>query len=418
MFERLPMFQRVGASAFKKSLDNIIELCKELKKPQNTFKSIHIAGTNGKGSTSHTIASILQASGYKTGLYTSPHLKNFTERIRVDGIEMGESAVIDFIGKMKPLIERIQPSFFEITVAMAFDYFAQQQVEWGVIEVGMGGRLDSTNIIAPELCVITNISFDHEQFLGHTLPLIAGEKAGIIKQNTPVVISERQAEVEEVFVKKAKEMNAPIYFAADIIEIEEKANDRLSVFYNDKLYVSGLSMALHGKHQRSNLKGILAAIEVLNAKNALICPPEAIKSGIEQVTEKTGLKGRWQKLSENPLVFCDVGHNKDGIKTVLEQISKQPFERLYMVWGSVSDKDVGSILALLPQNAYYFWCKPAIPRGLDANILADMSKGFGLNGEVVEDVKKAVLSAKNKMGSNDMLFIGGSTFVVAEIEDL
>ncbi len=401
------MFQRVGESAFKKSLDNIVAFCAHLGNPQSKFKSIHVAGTNGKGSSSHTIASILQSAGFKTGLYTSPHLKDFNERIRINGAPIGQAEVIEFVEKHQTFISELQPSFFEMTVAMAFDYFANQKVDYAVIEVGLGGRLDSTNIIQPEICLITNIGLDHQAMLGDTLPEIAFEKAGIIKQNTPVVISQLQPEVEAVFKKKATEMNAPITFAS----LKYKWFNN-TLFRGKRRLIPDLPISLKGNHQQANLVGAVAVCLELGISF------HAIQDGVEVVTEQTGLKGRWQKLAENPPTFCDVGHNEDGVQTILAQLAQYRFEQLHIVWGMVSDKEHGKILAMLPKNAKYYFCKPDVPRGFEADKLQQKANLVGLSGTSCESVNQAIELAKSNATENDFIFIGGSTFVVAEIENL
>ena len=416
LYKNLPMFQRVGAVAYKPDLSNTISLCKALGNPEHKFKAIHIAGTNGKGSSSHMLAAILQSAGYKTGLYTSPHLKEFTERIKIDGHDITQDYVVDFVKRIKPEIERIQPSFFEITVAMAFDYFASSQVDVAIIETGLGGRLDSTNVITPILSLITNIGYDHMDLLGNTLPLIAHEKAGIIKAGVPVVVSERQPEVESIFLNRAEEFNAPISFASEHFHIS-KNEDAFDVFYNSEVLFPDLRPELKGYYQRKNIPGVLMSVKILQQHGHQITS-QNIRNGIENVVTLTGLKGRWQKLGESPLLICDTGHNVDGLKEVVEQIRSQKFQRLFIVLGMVKDKDISSVLRLLPKEAYYFFCQASIPRALDANLLCDQATAIGLQGEIVKDVNKAIASAKAKAGPEDFIFIGGSTFVVAEIKDL
>ncbi len=412
LYDNLPVFHRIGAVAYKPDLGNTLALCKTLGDPQYKFKSIHIAGTNGKGSSSHMIAAILQSAGYRTGLYTSPHLKEFTERIRINGAEVEQSFVVDFVRRIQPSIEIIRPSFFEITVAMAYDYFAQQEVDIAVIEVGLGGRLDSTNIITPLVSLITNISYDHKDLLGDTLPKIAFEKAGIIKRTIPVVISEHQSEVIDVFKNKAREEHAPLQVAS-----ERFTFDGSDVFDNDVIRFANLNPQLKGKYQRKNIPGVILAIEKLNEQGFLITD-DHIKNGIEQVTSLTGLKGRWQKLGENPLMICDTGHNEAGIKEVVEQIKSVSFKKLYMVIGMVKDKDISGVLSLLPKEAYYLFCQAKLPRAMDANELFGKAKSVGLTGSVEPDVNRALHIAMEMAGRDDMIFIGGSTFVVAEIDGL
>lgn len=423
LFNSLPMFQRVGASAFKKDLSNTLALCAQLGNPERKFKSIHVAGTNGKGSTSHTLAAILQSAGYKTGLYTSPHLKSFTERIRIDGLEISEEAVVQFVAENRDFLDDLKPSFFEMTVGMAFWYFAQQKVDIAVVEVGLGGRLDSTNVILPELCVITNIGWDHMQFLGETLPEIAGEKAGIIKPGVPVVISHSQAETTPVFLAKASEMNAPIVFAEDKHQVKRVGEKRMgaellaSYEVKSEAKTSQLDFQLLGAYQRMNLPGILEAVDQLRSQGWEISD-EALKGGLAQVTELTGLKGRWQKLGDRPLVIADTGHNEPGIREILSQLETYSFSKLWMVIGMVQDKDISKILALLPKDAHYVFCQADLPRALAANLLAEKAASFGLKGETIPNVNQALAFARKNAAADDLIFVGGSTFVVAEIDDL
>jgi dihydrofolate synthase / folylpolyglutamate synthase len=415
LYQNLPIFQRVGAAAYKADLTNTIALCQALGNPQNKFKSIHVAGTNGKGSSSHMLAAILQTAGYKTGLYTSPHLKEFTERIKINGQEVGQEFVIDFVNRIKPEIERIKPSFFEITVAMAFDYFAQQKVDIAVIEVGLGGRLDSTNVITPIVSLITNISWDHKDLLGDTLPKIAFEKAGIIKSNVPVIISERQSEVQDVFITKAKETQSKILFADDEWKVKISSGGKFSINHFTSRFEYELD--LKGLYQQKNLAGVLATIGLLKENDFSISDIQ-LKKAFSEAASVTGLKGRWQKLGERPLMICDTGHNEGGVKEVVHQILSQKFDRLFIVWGSVNDKDISMILSLLPKKAYYFFCQAKIPRALPALELQEQAKKFGLDGITVEDVNDAIAKAKKLSTPDDFIFIGGSTFVVAEIDNL
>ncbi len=415
LYANLPMYQRVGAVAYKEDLTNTILLCEALGNPQNKFKSIHVAGTNGKGSSSHMLAAVLQAASYKTGLYTSPHLKEFTERIKINGQEVNQEFVIDFVSRIKPSIEKILPSFFEITVAMAFDYFAQQKVDVAVIEVGLGGRLDSTNVIIPLVSLITNISWDHKEILGDTLEKIAYEKAGIIKSGIPVVISERQSEVDFVFDKKSADVSSEIIFASDYYKVIDRSDGDFLV--ETKGIKTSYNLDLKGSYQRKNLAGLLATVAILRDKGIAISE-ESLKMGLNSTILLTGLKGRWQKLSTKPLIVCDTGHNEAGIQEVLLQILKQQFSKLYIVWGMVKDKDITNILKLLPTEASYFFCQAKLPRAIPANELAARANEFGLNGIVVNDVNEAITKAKEMSSESDMIFIGGSTFVVAEIEGL
>ena len=394
LFSQLPMFQMQGASAYKKDLTNTLLLVEHLQHPESKFKSIHVAGTNGKGSTSSMIASILQEAGYKVGLYTSPHLKDFRERIRINGEMISEDFVVDFVAQSKTFFEANQLSFFEMTVGLAFDYFAKEQVDVAVIEVGMGGRLDSTNVITPLVSVITNIGFDHTQFLGDTLPKIAAEKAGIIKSNVPVVIGEYSEETKPIFIAKAKLENAPIYFAQDNLEVAYEC-------------------ALLGDYQVHNKKTVLQAIELLQSQFDI--DEKHIKLGLKNVIQNTGLLGRWQILKQKPFAVCDTAHNSHGLKIVLNQIQKHQFETLHIVLGVVNDKDLDSILPLFPKNANYYFCKPNVPRGLDAEILKQKAIDFSLFGKVFNSVSEAYDEAINSAKDSDFIYIGGSTFVVAEI---
>lgn len=431
LYSQLPMFTRDGASAFKNDLTNTLELCKRLGDPHKKFKSVHIAGTNGKGSTSHMLAAVLQTAGYKTGLYTSPHLRDFRERIRIDGGMISEQHVIDFVEDHRQDFEDIKPSFFEMTVGMAFDAFARAKVDIAIIEVGLGGRLDSTNIITPLLSVITNIGWDHMNMLGDTLPLIAGEKAGIIKKDIPVVIGEYQPEVADVFINKAKSENAPISFASEEWFLKSEGESLKSEVGSQKseageyldfriqktdsgLKTQDLRLDLPGTYQLKNVKTVLSAVEELRRQGFAISD-EQVRTALSQVKELTGLHGRWEILSHHPLTICDTGHNPEGITEVLKNIESTPHENLHIVMGVVNDKDISKILAMLPKHAIYYFCKPDIPRGLDAQILQQRAEVFGLHGEIYVSVKAALKTAQSQADKNDLVFIGGSTFVVAEI---
>jgi dihydrofolate synthase/folylpolyglutamate synthase len=417
LYDNLPMFQRVGAVALKKDLTNIIRICDALDNPQRSFKSIHIAGTNGKGSTSHMLASIFQSAGYKTGLYTSPHLKEFTERIRIDGREVPPDYVVEFVNRIIPLIEEFRPSFFEITVAMAFDYFARERVDVAVIETGLGGRLDSTNIITPVLSLITNISWDHKELLGDTLPQIAYEKAGIIKRCVPVVVSERQEEVEDVFIQKAREEEAAVFFASDDYVVAMKPDRFLLDVYRDKkIVMRDVAFPLGGYYQNRNIPGVMKAVEVLQSLFPL--DPETVKKGMEDVLINTHLKGRWQILQHSPMVVCDTGHNYSGVREVFRQIASSRYNRLFVVWGMVKDKDVKPILEVLPTVAYYYFCQAKIPRAMDAGLLCREAASFGLSGEVIADVNEAKRTAIARASYDDFIFVGGSSYVVGEIDEL
>ena len=422
LFEALPMFQRVGASAYKNDLNNTLALCAQLGNPERQFRSIHIAGTNGKGSTSHSIAAVLQAAGYKTGLYTSPHLKSFTERIKINGQEISPEAVTNFVATHKAFLDELQPSFFEMTVGLAYWYFAQEKVDIAVVEVGMGGRLDSTNVLNPELCLITNISYDHTQFLGNTLPLIAGEKAGIIKQGVPVVISQSQLETKEVFRHKAGQLQASLVFADQIWTVakakEEGDNTNLAryeVIQDGNCFQ--LDFGLLGDYQRYNLPGILEGISQLR-KQGWDISHAALLKGLAQVAEDTGLKGRWQVLQEQPKMIADTGHNELGMEQVISQLKSQAYAQLWMVIGMVNDKDFGKVLDLFPKEANYVFCQASIPRAMDAAILASKAAYKGLQGRVIPSVAEAIEFARKNANADDLIFIGGSTFVVAEIENL
>ena len=422
LFNAMPMYQRVGATAFKADLINISKLCNHLGNPQRAFKSIHVGGTNGKGSTSHALASIFQEAGYKTGLYTSPHLKSFTERIKINGQEISEEQVVTFVEQNISFLKEVEPSFFEMTVAMAFRHFAEEQVDYAVIEVGMGGRLDSTNVIVPELSLVTNIGFDHVQFLGDTRAKIAWEKAGIIKENIPVVISETHPETRPVFEAVAKEKNAPIYFGNDRFQIdiiESQSDEPFSVFkvtYNN-MDTFQAKMDLIGGYQVHNLVGILQAIAVLR-ESGLHIGLDDVKRGLERIIKNTGIKGRWQKLGERPLIICDSGHNVEAIKMILSQIEETKYRDLYMVFGMSNDKDVSLVLELLPKEAFYFFTEAKLPRAMPARELKEKALNFGLQGEVVPEVNQALSSARNRAGADDFIFVGGSTFVVAELDGL
>jgi dihydrofolate synthase/folylpolyglutamate synthase len=395
MFQQLPMYQNKGISAFKKDLTNTINLSNHLGQPEDRFKSIHVGGTNGKGSTSHMLASVLQEAGYKVGLYTSPHLKDFRERIRINGKVVSKQFVIGFIKRNKTFLEANSLSFFEMTVGMAFDYFAKQQIDIAVIEVGLGGRLDSTNIIMPELSIITNIGFDHMQMLGDTLQKISVEKAGIIKQNIPVVIGETHPETQNVFKSKAKSAHSKIYFADQLIE---------DVLESD----------LKGSYQKHNIKAIIQSVKVLRHSGFKISQSE-LKKGLLNVTTNTGLQGRWQVLGYGPKIICDTAHNKEGLTYIMQQLKTETFSKLHIVFGVVNDKDLSSIIPLLPKNATYYLCKPDVQRGLEAEALETIFKENQLIGNAYNSVNEAFNNAKSSANQDDLIYVGGSTFVVAEI---
>ena len=412
------MFQRIGSAAYKANLNNTIAICKLLSNPENKFKSIHVAGTNGKGSTSHMLASILQSAGLKVGLYTSPHLKDFRERIKINGELIPEQNVVDFVEKYKHDFEKIEPSFFEMTVGLAFDYFANEKVDIAVIEVGLGGRLDSTNVITPEVSIITNISFDHTALLGNTIEKIAGEKAGIIKSRVPVIIGESQVGTKKVFEDKATEKNTSIVFADEQFTIKNVLQEhfllKMDIEKTGTIRYENLESQLLGLYQQKNIVTVLCAVEILN-KKGYVLTEEIIRSGIKTVISQTGLLGRWQILSEQPLVIADTGHNEAGIEEVLSQLKLTPHNRLHFVLGMVNDKDITKILSMLPANALYYFCKANIPRALAANELATKANEFGLNGQVYACVQDAYIAAKEQALENDLVFIGGSTFTVAEV---
>lgn len=420
LYDNLPMFQRIGAAALKNDLTNTWKLCDVLDHPQTKFNSIHVAGTNGKGSTSHMLASIFQSAGYNTGLYTSPHLKDFTERIRINGKPIRKDFIVDFVNRIRPVIEEIEPSFFEITVAMAFEYFALNNIDIAIIEVGLGGRLDSTNVINPALSVITNIGFDHQDLLGDTLAKIAAEKAGIIKSKTPVVISERQTGIDTVFTDYSNSLHAPAFFATDeyrTVQHEVQGNLLLDIYKNEELLYKDLSLPLQGFYQRKNVLGVLKSIDIIRGMGWKISQTD-VRDGLRLVVSQTGLKGRWQTLGRDPLRICDTAHNTDGIKEVVNQLKAQTYRNLHIVLGMVKDKDVKSVLQLLPREATYYFCQAKIPRALDATELLTQAQELGLHGIVVSDVNDALHKAEQSASAKDMIFIGGSTFVVAELENL
>lgn len=417
LYTRLPMFTRDGASAFKKDLDNTIKLCAALDNPQRKFKTLHIAGTNGKGSTSHMLAAILAEAGYKTGLYTSPHLLDFRERIRVNGQLCDKDFVVDFVSTHRELIEEVSPSFFEITVAMAFDYFEKNKVDIAVIEVGLGGRLDSTNIIQPLLSVITNIGFDHMNLLGNTLAEIAAEKAGIIKRNTPVVISEYAEETAAVFLDKAALERAPIQFASDKYATQMMGVDQdyLTVQATDTAGHSvDYQLDLKGSYQVKNLAGVLLAVDELR-KQGFAISDHHVHEALKKVQTTTGIQGRWQQLSKEPFVICDTGHNEDGIHEVLKNLASTNYDKLHFVIGAMRDKDLTHMLPHLPKDATYYFSAPDMPRALPASELRKEALGFGLNGLDFPSVTAAFDAAKNAYQQGNLIFVGGSNFVVAEV---
>lgn len=419
LYDKLPVFHRIGAAAYKPDIGNITDLCEMLGQPHRHFRSIHIAGTNGKGSVAHMLASILQCAGYKTGLHTSPHLKDYRERFRINGKMILKKEVIDFVAAWKERFMDLNPSFFEISVALAFERFAAHKVDIAVVETGMGGRLDSTNILHPEMGVITNIGWDHMVFLGDTLEKIAREKAGIIKPGVPTVIGEALPETRPVFVKQAKDKNAPLRFAEDVYSIKKTGQKSsfgiyCNVMREGRLLYQKLYCPVGGDYQLSNSLTVIAAVDVLREKAYAITDSD-VRKGLSSVVRLTGLKGRWQVLKKNPLTIADTGHNKNGITFVLEQLKRTPHAHLHIVLGMVNDKDIDGLLGLLPRDASYYFCKPDIPRGLDAEELSAKALKKGLNGEIFKSVPEAYHKALKNAGHDDLVFVGGSTFVVAEV---
>lgn len=413
LFNCAPPFQQVGGAAYKEGLSTTIELDNHLGNPHRKFRTVHVAGTNGKGSTSHTLAAILQESGYKVGLYTSPHLIDFRERMRVNGIPASEEYVIDFVEKHKSFFEPLQPSFFELTTAMAFNYFAEQHVDIAIIEVGLGGRLDCTNIITPELCIITNISLDHTQFLGSTLQEIASEKAGIIKSGIPVVIGETTPETKEVFANKAKECNAPITFAEEEALLTGATPLESGYKYDSRIF-GEFCGELGGDYQQKNTNTLLSAIRILCDKGFGITV-DSLRKGFENVCSLTGFMGRWQKIQDKPRVVCDAGHNIGGIKYITEQLARVDCKQLRIVFGMVNDKDITSVLKMMPKNAIYYFTQASIKRAMPADELKEMAKRYGLNGNSHPTVKQALEAAITESSNDDFIFVGGSCFIVADL---
>lgn len=422
LYSQLPMFHRIGKAAYKADLNNSLALAQYLGNPEKKFRSIHIAGTNGKGSVAHMLASVFQEAGYKTGLCTSPHLKDFRERFRINGIMMPREFLIEFVDNHKPFFEKLQLSFFEMTIAMTFDYFAKEKVDIAIIETGLGGRLDSTNIITPELSVITNIGLDHTNLLGETLEAIAFEKAGIIKNSVPVIVGKTRAGARKVIAEKAHECDSEIYFAE-----EEYAVINTSKVFDDNIPLLRFSLkgkgerrellsSLTGTYQHENICTVASAIDVINKQTDFRISENSFRNGLKNAVSNTGIAGRWQVLSQNPTVICDTGHNLDGIRKVLENISGIVYNKLHFVLGMMADKDVSEILEILPQkDTVYYYCKPEVPRGLDADILLGYAAAKGLTGKSCQSVTDAYQSALKAAGKNDLVFIGGSSFVVAEV---
>ncbi len=417
LFDKLPMFSRIGKAALKPDLTNTLKLCEALGNPQHKFKSIHIAGTNGKGSTSHALAAVLQGEGYKTGLYTSPHLVDFRERIRVNGEMVDKAWVVQFTEQLKPVIEEIQPSFFEITVAMAFEYFAQQQVDIAVIETGLGGRLDSTNVITPLLSIITNISYDHKDLLGHILDAIAGEKAGIMKTDVPCIVGEQHPETEKVFFDRSVHVKAPLYYAEnywDLVKVGGTAFiQSFRAFRMGDKALFDVETDLNGSYQKQNLKTILTAIELLPHSGIPVDFNRAL-AALKEVKRSTGLRGRWDVVSDNPITICDVGHNEAGIKEIFSQISQVEAKNKLIVTGFVRDKDVSEVLKLFPKDAKYFLCNAKIPRAMPVDELYGLVTEVGLNAQKYTSVAEAYTAAKAAAISEDVILVTGSFFIVGE----
>ncbi len=418
LYNSLPMYQRQGKAAYKSDLNNSLAFDQHLDSPHQHYPCVHIAGTNGKGSCSHMLASVLQKAGYKVGLYTSPHLKSYRERIKINGEKISREYVTRFIENQLDFIKTLQPSFFEMTVFMAFQYFKEQKVDVAIIEVGMGGRLDSTNLIQPVLSVITNIGLDHTQFLGDNLTSIAKEKAGIVKSNTPVVIGETQEETKPVFISEAEKKQADIIFAEQVFQLKDSTNSSSqNATYQIKsssLNFNDLELDLKGIYQQKNVLTVLAALEQLQAHFNI--SEEAIRQGLKTTVSTTGLLGRWQTLSDNPTVICDTGHNMAGVQQILSQLKQLEYRQLHLVWGMVNDKSIDEILSVLPkENCYYYFTKANIPRALDADILYQKAQAYGLVGECIGEVKEALQTARKNAQKDDLIFVGGSTFVVAEV---
>ncbi len=412
LYSQLPVFQHVGKSAYKEGLDNTHALDEHFGHPHTKFQTIHVGGTNGKGSTSHLLSAILQSAGYKVGLYTSPHLLDFRERIRVDGKMIDENYVVEFVEKHRTYFEPIQPSFFELTTLMAFTYFELRNVDFGIIEVGLGGRLDSTNILSPILSVITNISLDHTQFLGNTLEKIAFEKAGIIKQHTPAVIGEAEGKVRKVFEDKASLENAPILFAEDVSPV--KSFERINGKYVfQATNYPDLTGELGGLAQLKNGNTVLTSVAELKNLGIRI-PDNAVYEGFSSVTKLTGLMGRWQVIHQQPSIVCDTAHNVGGIQYIVEQLKSESYQKLHLVFGMVNDKDITSVLAMLPKNAVYYFTKANIARALDEKDLEKQAGMYGLQGNAFPTIQDAVEKAIEEAATEDFVFIGGSNFVVAE----
>ena len=414
LFNSAPLFQNIGKDAYKEGLDTTLKLDKHLGHPHQKFKTIHVAGTNGKGSCSHTLAAILQSAGYKVGLYTSPHLVDFRERIRVNGTPVSQEYVIEFVEQHRSFFEPLHPSFFELATAMAFRYFADQQVDVAVIEVGLGGRLDCTNIIHPDLCIITNISFDHVQFLGDTLAKIASEKAGIIKSGIPVVIGETTSDTKSVFKQKAIDEKAPILFAEEEKRLISSTIDTKGKRIYQTQDYTNLEGELSGLYQEKNTNTLLCAIHILQTTGFHI-KEEHVREGFAHVCSLTGLMGRWQKLQEQPTMICDTGHNKGGIQYIVEQLSHQTYRQLHIIIGMVNDKDISGVLSMLPKEAIYYFTKANVNRAMPESEVQQLARKFGLRGNTYPCVAEAVQAAREAANVEDFIFVGGSTFIVADL---
>ncbi len=417
LYTKLHMFSRIGAAEYKNNLDNIISLSNYLHNPEKKFKSIHVAGTNGKGSTCHMLSAILQQAGYRVGLYTSPHLLSFTERIRINGVEIEEEWVVAFVETHKECIEKIKPSFFEITVAMAFQYFADSQVDIAIIEVGLGGRLDSTNIITPLLSIITNISKDHTNLLGDTIEQIAVEKAGIIKENIPVVIGETTSSTEKVFFNKAQSVHAPIYYAENLYQIATTTKNNCKTYkiiHPQTLHITSVETDLLGNYQQKNIKTVFAAVEILRQYYFTI-KEEHIVNALKNVSKITGIRGRFEIIQKDPIIILDVSHNEDGIKELVEQVQQMTYNTLHIVMGFVQDKDIDAVLALFPKEANYYFCNANLPRALPAEKLQALAEKYDLIGKAIANTEDAFTTAKNNCAANDILLVCGSFFIVSEI---
>lgn len=421
LYEQLPMFHRIGTAAFKKDLTNIRSFCERLGHPEKAFPSVHIAGTNGKGSVAHMLASIFTASGFKTGLYTSPHYRDFRERVKIDGQLIPKQSVVDFVDEHKAFCNELKPSYFEWTVALAFDYFRKEKVDIAIIETGLGGRLDSTNIVTPLLSVITNIGLDHTNLLGETLPLIAGEKAGIIKKNVPVVIGETHPETKGVFEKKAAEESAPIFMADEhyraALNEKTETHSLYQIQKDDSPFLINYALNHLGDYQHKNLSTVLMAVNVLENEYPEMLPSEGlnVSEGLFNLKKNAGFLGRWEFISLRPRILCDSAHNEDGIRLAMEGLKKIAFDHLHFVIGMVNDKPPTKILSLLPDTATYYFCKANIPRGLDADVLREAAGAFGLKGKTYASVRHALAAAKRRAAADDLIFVGGSIFVVAEV---